>query len=98
MGTTLSAVTVLVKMLALELAPDVTVNSVAVGPLAAGLKLPDEAVARLVRDTPLGEGFEAVAEVCLFLASEAARHLTGQTLPVEGGFLLTRGDGVSPYA
>ena len=99
LGTTLSAVSALVKMLALELAPNVTVNSVALGPLLEGLELSESSAQRLRGDTPLEhDTLSAAAEVCLFLSSEAGRHLTGQTLPVEGGFLLTRGSGISPYA
>ncbi len=100
LGTTLAAVKALVKMLALELAPlKTTVNSVALGPLVEGLELPDASTDKLRQDTPLQDDmFTAAAEVCLFLASEAGGHLTGQTLPVEGGFLLTRASGGSPYA
>ena len=99
MGTTLSALNALVKMLALELAPhDATVNSVAVGPLAAGLELSQQANERLEQDTPLAtDAFEAAADLCLFMCSDSARHLTGQVLRADGGFLLTRGSGVSPY-
>jgi len=98
LGTTLSAVSALVKMLALELAPYTTVNAVALGPLAQGLELSDAAVDKLKEDTPFEQDpLTTAADVCLFLASEAGRHITGQTLPVEGGFLLTRGSGVSPY-
>lgn len=100
MGTTLSALNALVKMLALELAPhDATVNSVAVGPFAAGLELAQQANERLEQDTPLKtDEFEAAADLCLLLCSKGARHWTGQVLRADGGFLLTRGSGVSPYA
>ncbi len=97
-GTTLTAVTALIKMVALELAPcGVTVNAVAVGPLLEGL--PEASKARLAADTPLGTDTGlSLAKLCLFLASEAADYITGQTMPVDGGFLLTRGSGLSPYA
>ena len=100
LGTTLAAVKALVKMLALELAPiKTTVNSVALGPFMEGLELPDASTDKLKQDTPLQDDMlTAAAEVCLFLASKAGGHLTGQTLPVEGGFLLTRASGGSPYA
>ena len=98
LGTTLAAVKALIKMLAVELAPHgVTVNSVAAGPLLEGL--PQTSQQRLRDDTPLGGDANAsLASLCLFLVSGGADHLTGQTLSVEGGFLLTRGPGVSPYA
>lgn len=98
LGTTLAAVKVLVKMLALELAPhNITVNAVAMGPGLEGLS--QTAQDRLAADTPFGaETRASLVNLCLFLASEGARHITGQTLNVDGGFLLTRGAGVSPYA
>lgn len=98
LGTTLAAVTVLVKMLALELAPhQVTVNAVAAGPELEGLSQASRS--RLAADTPLGtDTRSSLASLCLFLASAGAQHITGQTLSVDGGFLLTRGTGLSPYA
>ena len=98
LGTTLAAVKALIKMLAVELAPyKITVNSVAAGPLLEGL--PQTSQQRLKDDTPLGGDANASsASLCLFLASGGADHITGQTLNVEGGFLLTRGSGVSPFA
>jgi NAD(P)-dependent dehydrogenase (short-subunit alcohol dehydrogenase family) len=47
-----------------------------------------EMAARLVRDTPLGRFVEPeeVAAAILFLASDAARMITGVTLPVDGGW------------
>ena len=100
MGTTLGALNALVKMLALKLTPHrVTVNSVAVGPLAASLELPQGATERLRQDTPIQvDDFEDAAALCLLLCSDEARHLTGQQLRADGGFLLTRGSGSSPYA
>lgn len=97
LGTTLAAVTALVKMLALEMAPHgITVNAVAGGPGLEGL--PQTSRERLHQDIPLkGDAARSLVSLCLFLASEGASHITGQTLSVEGGFLLTRGAGVSPY-
>jgi len=36
---------------------------------------------------------EDVAEAVVWLASEAARYLTGIVLPVDGGYLVSRGGG-----
>jgi NAD(P)-dependent dehydrogenase (short-subunit alcohol dehydrogenase family) len=47
-----------------------------------------EMAARLARDTPMGRFVEPeeVAAAILFLASDAARMITGVTLPVDGGW------------
>jgi dehydrogenase/reductase SDR family protein 4 len=47
----------------------------------------------ILRDTPLGriaEPEDAAAAIC-FMASAAARHITGQVLTVDGGQTITRG-------
>lgn len=48
---------------------------------------------------PLGEIGEAgaVGDACAFLMSPLARYITGATIPVDGGYSLTRADGNSPY-
>jgi NAD(P)-dependent dehydrogenase (short-subunit alcohol dehydrogenase family) len=88
------AIEAMTKTLALELAPhNVTVNAVAPGatdtPLNAGAYTPE------VRHTyesriPLGRigSAEEVADVVLFLASDAARYITGQELVVDGGLTI----------
>jgi len=82
----------LTKQLAMELAPAVRVNAVAPGvvrtKLAEALWVDQEhAVAAA---TPLGRIGEPddVASAILFLASDAARWITGETLVVDGGQLL----------
>jgi NAD(P)-dependent dehydrogenase (short-subunit alcohol dehydrogenase family) len=47
-----------------------------------------EMAARLARDTPMGRFVEPeeVAAAILFLVSDAARMITGVTLPVDGGW------------
>ena len=77
---------------ALELGPSgVRVNAVAPGLIGRdGLaEAWPEGVARWREVAPLGRlGTGAdVADACLFLASEAARWITGTTLPVDGGVL-----------
>lgn len=80
---------------ALEYAPTVRVNAVAPGMIRTALTaplldgLPDE-VERYVRSTPVGRiGDPAdVADVMVFLCSDLARFVTGQTIVVDGGMTL----------
>jgi NAD(P)-dependent dehydrogenase (short-subunit alcohol dehydrogenase family) len=88
------AITALTKVLALELAPaNVTVNAVAPG--ATDTPLNDDAYTPEVRRTyeeriPLGRiaSAEEIADVVVFLASDAARYVTGQELLVDGGLTI----------
>jgi NAD(P)-dependent dehydrogenase (short-subunit alcohol dehydrogenase family) len=87
------AITGLTKVLALELAPAVTVNAVAPG--ATDTPLNKDAYTPEVRRTyeeriPLGRigAPEEVADVVVFLASHAARYITGQELLVDGGLTI----------
>ncbi|QTJ70672.1 SDR family oxidoreductase (plasmid) [Rhodococcus sp. ZPP] len=82
----------LTKQLAMELAPAVRVNAVAPGvvrtKLAEALWVDQEH--EVAAATPLGRIGEPddVASAILFLASDAARWITGETLVVDGGQLL----------
>jgi 3-oxoacyl-[acyl-carrier protein] reductase len=85
----------LTRTLALELAPaGVRVNAVAPGRIdtprvRAGYTDADWAAA--AKAIPLGHAGlpEDVAEVVAFLASDAAKHITGQTIHANGGRIMT---------
>lgn len=79
----------LTKVSALELAPDIRVNCVAPGAIEVERtrrELPDYA-GTFGRMTPLRRvGYpEDIADAVVFLASDAARFITGQTIGVDGG-------------
>ena len=88
------AIVAMTKTLALELAPAaITVNAVAPGavdtPLNANAYTPE--VRRTYEERiPLGRigRAEEIADVVLFLASDAARYVTGQELVVDGGLTI----------
>ena len=90
-----AAVVSLTRTLSRVLAPEVRVNAVAPGyirtpRLEAGFRsgaLDEEMMASNVPQRRLGRA-EEVASVILFLASDAASHVTGQTIAVDGGQLL----------
>ena len=70
----------------------IRVNAVAPGVVETNMTAPmmpfEQITAPLLARTPLGR-FAAPAEIApavLFLASPAARYITGQTLAVDGGF------------
>jgi 3-oxoacyl-[acyl-carrier protein] reductase len=92
-AATKGAMISLVKSLAVECAPDITVNCVAPGwvetEMSAGA-LAGDAGARVVATIPLGRVAVAddVAGPILFLCSDLARHITGEVLNVNGGSVL----------
>lgn len=78
----------LTRMLALELAPDVTVNAVSPGVILPPPDEPPESVEPLVAKVPLqrpGEVSEIVAAVMFLLRAD---YVTGQVLYVDGGAAL----------
>jgi NAD(P)-dependent dehydrogenase (short-subunit alcohol dehydrogenase family) len=93
-GAAKGAIASLTKALALELAPaGITVNAVAPGAIETALNV--DAYTPAVRRTyeeriPLGRigSPDEVADVIVFLASDAARYLTGQELLVDGGLTI----------
>lgn len=89
----------LVRGLAVELAADgVRVNGIAPGyirtaqALSREHSLGPEGLERAAEFIPMGRVGEPedIADVILFLASDSARYLTGQTLVVDGGLLVGR--------
>jgi len=85
----------LTKTLALELAPfGVHANAVAPGRIATPrvrATYSDAEWGTAARNIPLGHAGEPedVAEAVAFLAGDASRHLTGQTIHVNGGRIMT---------
>jgi len=82
----------LTRLLAVQYGPrDVRANCVCPGgvdtPMTGGTFATDEAKARAKQRVPIGRYAQAedIADVAVFLLSDDARYLTGQTLPVEGG-------------
>jgi NAD(P)-dependent dehydrogenase (short-subunit alcohol dehydrogenase family) len=91
-NVTKAAVIHLTKTMASELAPGVRVNAIAPGlvktDMARALWEPnEEAMARTMPLGRLGEP-EDIANMALFLASDAASWITGGTFVVDGGALL----------
>jgi 3-oxoacyl-[acyl-carrier protein] reductase len=82
------------KSLAKELAPHgIRVNGIAPGVIATPFHerySPAELMQRLVGMIPLGRAgaSEEIADVVVFLASPAARYITGETIEVNGGMLM----------
>jgi NAD(P)-dependent dehydrogenase (short-subunit alcohol dehydrogenase family) len=98
-GVSKAALEQLVRVLAVEWGPrGVRVNGVAPGTTATdmirALRDKPDFMDAMRKGTPLRRIAqpEDVAAVIAFLASDAARHVTGQTLVVDGGQTITRGE------
>jgi 3-oxoacyl-[acyl-carrier protein] reductase len=92
-GAAKAGVVQMTKTLAVSWARDgIRVNAVAPGLIASNMTAPmlelDELMAPILARTPMGRVGtpEDVAPAVLFLASPAARYVTGHTLVVDGGF------------
>jgi len=82
----------LTRLLAVQYGPqNVRANCICPGgvdtPMTGGTFATDDAKARAKRRIPLGHYAQAedIADVAMFLLSDDARYVTGQTVPVEGG-------------
>jgi 3-oxoacyl-[acyl-carrier protein] reductase len=72
---------------------NITVNSVCPGPTDTELsrkEIPEEVRIRVAASSALGRmgAPEDVADAILFFASDRARHVTGQTITVDGGIVM----------
>ncbi len=95
-----AGVTAITASAALEYGPSIRVNSVAPGMIRTALTAPllsllPHEQERYERTTPVGRIGEPedVADVVVFLCSELARFITGQTVVVDGGMTL-HGSGI----
>jgi 3-oxoacyl-[acyl-carrier protein] reductase len=87
-----AGVIALTKTAAKELASrNINVNAVAPGFIQTQMteRLPEEIKARMLKQIPLGRfgSTKDVAGVCVFLASQEADYITGQTIIVDGGMV-----------
>jgi glucose 1-dehydrogenase len=88
----------LMRTICIELAPHgITVNNIAPGaidtPMDAKLKDDPQRMQKLLAEIPLGRMGkpQEVAEMCAFLASDAASYSTGATFFVDGGMIRNAG-------
>lgn len=93
-ATSKGAVLMLGKVLAVDLGPyDIRVNVVGPGltrtPMSAKMLADEEKMRWAMERIPMKKVAEPrdIAEVVAFLASDAARHVTGTFIPVDGGWL-----------
>ena len=93
MGPVKAALESSVRYMAAELGEKgIRVNAVSPGPIvtraASGIAQFDTLVQDLIKRSPLGRelDIEDVAPLCVFLASDGARAITGSTLYVDGGY------------
>jgi NAD(P)-dependent dehydrogenase (short-subunit alcohol dehydrogenase family) len=91
-NVTKAAVLHLTRTMARELAPGVRVNAIAPGLVKTDMaralwEANEEGIAKMVPMRRLGEP-EDIARAAVFLASDAASWITGDTMVIDGGMLL----------
>jgi len=95
-GMSKAALEMLAKNLVIELSEyKINVNAIAPGATVTERTMQDPAYKEIwSRITPMGRpaGVQDIADTVLFMASDQARHITGQTIIVDGGW-----SAVSPY-
>ncbi len=95
-GMSKAALEMLAKNLVIELSEyKINVNAIAPGATVTERTMQDPAYNKIWSEiTPMGRPADVqdIADTVLFLVSEKARHITGQTLIVDGGW-----SSVSPY-
>lgn len=89
-GITKAALEMLAKTLVLELSPfNISINAIAPGATITERTSEDENyMATWSRITPMGKPatVEDIANAALFMVSPASRHITGQSLIIDGGW------------
>jgi NAD(P)-dependent dehydrogenase (short-subunit alcohol dehydrogenase family) len=89
-GMTKAALEMLAKNLVIELSPyKITVNAIAPGATITERTVSDAAYVKTWSDiTPMGRPATTadIAHAALFLVSEQAKHITGQSLVIDGGW------------
>ncbi len=93
-GTSKAALSFMTRELALEFAPRVRVNAIAVGSVETSALAPfldDELRAKMEALTPMRRlgTVEDIALAALYLASPAGSYVTGKVLEVDGGLITT---------
>jgi 7-alpha-hydroxysteroid dehydrogenase len=93
-GTAKAALSFMTKELAIELAPRVRVNAIAVGSVETSALAPfldEDLRAKMESLTPMRRlgSVEDIALAALYLASPAGSYVTGKVLEVDGGLLTT---------
>mgnify|MGYP005844386901 CR=1 FL=1 len=100
-GTTLSAQWALARMAAVDLAPHrIRVNVVAVGWVEDDWTRPYlHSAGQITAGIPAGRigSPRDIGGLVAFLASDLAGYITGAVIPVDGGYMITRSDGDSPF-
>ncbi|MBI1215007.1 MAG: enoyl-ACP reductase FabI [Alphaproteobacteria bacterium] len=93
MGPVKAALEATVRYLAMELGPQgIRVNALSPGPVktraASGLAAFDELMESVAREAPLHElvTIDQIGETAAFLASDKARHITGQVIYIDNGY------------